>query len=101
MAAAQRLLLQQLSGEGTDGLAVESLYPNPVADRATLVLNRRFLAPETQLTVTDALGRTHRPDWSSVGNGRLELDAGGLAAGWYVATVVQGEEAAQISFVVR
>jgi hypothetical protein len=82
----QRVISNEPALPIPDGFRVVSIYPNPVASRATIEYTAPSAGPVT-IEVFDMLGRKVldiRPADSGIGTRRLEMDFSGLTAGMYV-----------------
>lgn len=76
-----------------DAVALDAVWPNPIADRATFAFTLADAA-DVVVSVVDGLGRevveAHR-GWLGAGAQTIDLDASRLAAGVYFATVATPE----------
>jgi hypothetical protein len=82
----QRVISNEPALPLADGFRVVSIYPNPVANRATIEYSAPSAGPVT-IEVFDMLGRKVleiQPADSGIGTRRLEMDFSGLTAGMYV-----------------
>jgi hypothetical protein len=82
----QRVISNEPALPLPDDFRVVSIYPNPVANRATIEYSAPSAGPVT-IEVFDMLGRKVldiQPTDSGIGTRRLEMDFSGLTAGMYV-----------------
>ena len=95
------LLSQALGTTLLDGLSVESVAPNPAADRATLRTNALLLSPEARVRLTDVTGRNFGRRVTAAAGGGLTITVGDLPAGWYAGELTDRGRSARFRLLVH
>lgn len=75
-----------------------SIYPNPVADRLTVLING-YAPKDITLKITDITGRLISEETSELNNNNITINTSSLSAGIYLLEILQGNRIQTTKFI--